>query len=265
MFCFISSLRPPAVAGNWLRVCQLFERTAVSVFNQTSPEFRFIVVCHELPVLTRKFDDRLEFFRMDYPVPLRNHHDMIEDKVHKLLAAMRRARALGADFVMPVDADDLVSRRIVAHTLANAGADGWYVENGYQYKYGGFWLERLSGFFRICGTCNILSRRWFAFPGLPRRESAADAALIVGGHHQAAAAFAGLGANLLPLPFPGAVYITRHGENSSCLEAFPPTRVRRNRLRAVAGDCKRSALKLLRRRPCSSTIRAEFALNRTPT
>ena len=263
MFCFITSLRSPAVSGNWQRVCELFERTAASVFNQTSPEFRFVVVCHEPPVLRRKFDERLEFIRVIHTVPPRDYGRMLEDKVRKLLVAMRRVRELGAHFVMPVDADDLVSRQIVAHVLAHPDADGWYVEDGYRYEYGRPWLERVPGFFRICGTCNILSRRWFAFPGAPDREVDADDALIAQGHNQVLEAFAMRGAHLRPVPFAGAIYTVLHGENSTRLEVFLQNGVRRNPLQALAGRCKRATLKWLKRRPCTPALRREFALDTT--
>lgn len=265
MFCFITSLRSRAVSDNWRRVSELFERTAVSVFNQTAPEFRLIAVCHELPILERTFDERLEFIRVNYAVPERgNREQMLDDKVLKLLLAMRRVRELGADFVMPMDADDLISRKIVAHALAHPDADGWYVEHGYRYQYGRNWLETLPGFGRICGTCNILARRWFAFPGAPEREVAADDALIVKGFGQVVETFATQGAHLRPLPFVGVVYTVLNGENTSRLVVHPQNSVRRNRLRALAGHYKRATLLWLKRRPCTPALRREFAIDSSP-
>src|SRR5262245_46888531 len=99
MFCFITSLRSKQVSDNWPRVCELFERTATSVFNSDEQNIRLIAVCHERPVLRREFDQRLELIQVDSAAPIRSHHAMIEDKVTKLLIAMRRVRELCADFV----------------------------------------------------------------------------------------------------------------------------------------------------------------------
>jgi glycerol-3-phosphate O-acyltransferase len=78
MFCFITSLRAPQASANWPRVCELFERTAVSVFAQTESNFRLIVAGHAPPILRRQFDARLEFIA-----------DLLRDYLESyLLAAM---------------------------------------------------------------------------------------------------------------------------------------------------------------------------------
>ena len=53
MFCFVTPLRSPQLSDNWPRICELFERTATSVFRQTVPDFRHVVVCHERPTIRR--------------------------------------------------------------------------------------------------------------------------------------------------------------------------------------------------------------------
>ena len=218
MFCFITSLRSPQVAENWQAICGLFERTAASVFSQTCPEFRLIVVCNQLPILSRAFDNRLEFIIVDLPVQ-KTHGSMCADKLKKLLIAMQRVRELNADYVMPIDADDLVSRNLVSHVLKYPDADGWYVARGWKYQYGRHWKEKLDDFNRNCGTCNVLARRWFAFPNNPEQERKADAALITHGHDQVIDAFTAQGARLRPFPFRAATYI-RHKENASALSDY---------------------------------------------
>ena len=218
-------------------------------------------MCHERPILSQVFDERLEFIEADLPVPKKDHDAMIEgDKVGKLLIAMRRVRELNADYVMPVDADDLVSNRIVEHVLTNP-EDGWYVERGWQYEYGRSWIERVDNFNLRCGTCNVLARRWFVFPGDPARERSADVALIVKGHGQVVEAFASQGAVMRPFPFSAAVYTVCNGENTSELQ--PHEQSRSNQLRRLAGRAKRAIVgnrAWLRRRPCVAATRREFAL-----
>jgi hypothetical protein len=274
MLCFITPLRSPKMSDNWPRICGLFERTATSVFRQTTPDFRHVVVCHEPPPLKRTFDRRLEFITGDFPLPEKSRpapsltHDawpaMSDDKLNKLVAGLQRARELNSDFVMLLDADDLVSRRLVAHVLSHPTADGWFVERGWRYEYGRQWIETLDGFNQVSSSCNVLARRWFSFPGHPERERDADAALIMQGHGQAVEAFAARGAMMRPLPFRAAVY-TENGENMSILmhEHMHGRRPqpRGHPLRRLLGRCKRGMLAWSKRRPCTPALRAEFALD----
>jgi hypothetical protein len=274
VFCFITPLRAPEWSDNWLRICELFERTAISVFRQTTAAFRHVVVCHEPPKLKRAFDLRLEFVTKDFPLPGKPPRAsgltgdawpiMSDDKLNKLVAGLQRARELNADFVMLLDADDLVSCRLAAHVLSRPEADGWFVARGWRYQYGRNWIETLDGFNQVSSSCNVLSRRWFNFPGCPERERDADAALILQGHGQAVEAFAARGALMRPLPF-RAMIRTENGENMSILMhehlhggRSPP---RGNPLRQWLGHGKRRVFAWSKRRPCTPALRREFALD----
>ena len=260
MFCFITSLRCPEISDDWSRVCALFERTVTSVFNQTDPNFRMIVCCSARPKLTRSFDERLEYIVIDAPIPERTFESMMEDKVRKLFVALQRARDIDADYVMPLDADDLVSRRIVAHTLRHPDADGWYVSKGWRYEYGTGWLERLGNFNLICGSCNVLARRWFSFAGRPDKERQAYQDLVANGHEQVVDAFAARGASLRPFPFRGMVYTVSNRENATrLLPAGTPTH--RHLLRRMAARVKTEGRTWINRWPCVGSVRSEFALD----
>jgi hypothetical protein len=262
MFCFITSLRSPEVSDDWSRICQLFERTAASVFNQTSPDFRMIAACSVRPTLTRSFDERLEFLVVDVPVPERTFESMMVDKVSKLFVALRRARDIDADYVMPLDADDLVSRKIVAHTLSHPEVDGWYVSKGWSYKYGTGWLEKLDNFNSICGSCNVVSRRWLSFPGHAAQERQADDDLIANGHAQVVEAFAARGGVLRPYPFRAAVYTVSNRENATRL--LPKGNLRRSHLlRRMSGRIWVAGKTWMSRWPCTA-LQSEFALDRSP-
>lgn len=274
MFCFVTPLRSPQWSDNWSRICRLFERTATSVFRQTVPDFRHVVVCHEPPVLERVFDQRLEFITADFPLPkkpprsLRLTHEawpaMGADKSNKVVAGVQRALELNADFVMLLDADDLVSCRLVAHVLSHPEADGWFVKRGWRYQYGRRWIETLDGFNQVSGSCNVLARRWMIFPGPPNGERGADAALILHDHGQTVEALAARGALLRPIPFRAVVY-TENGENANILMhehlRGGGRQPRHSPLRRLAGRCKRTMLAWSKRRLCTSTLRGEFALD----
>lgn len=263
MFCFITSLRAPQASSNWQRVCELFERTATSVFGQSVPDFRLIVAGHERPVLTRSFDERLEFITADLPIPDSTYASRAADKRRKLIMGMQRARALGADYVMSLDADDLVSGRLVEHVLSHPDADGWYIQHGFTHQYGCRWVEPMWGSFNmVCGSCNILSRRWFSFPGEPARERDMEKDWFEEGHLQFVPLFGARGATIQPIPFPAATYIVHDGDRMSQMnpDDIRPTPARRGPLRRFAGQALLAAITLSRRRPLTKEIRREFAI-----
>jgi hypothetical protein len=262
MFCFITSIRAPGLSDNWPRVCELFDRTAASVFNQTTPNFRLIAVCHEPPVLKRKFDSRLEIITVDSPLPARDFDSMtMRDKVPKLFVALRRARELNADFVMPLDADDLVNANVASHAMAHPEVDGWFVHRGWRYEYGRRWVERMDDFNRVCGSCNVLGRRWFSFPGHSDLERQADVELIENGHDQVVTSFNARGARLQPFPFRAAIYIVRHGENATDCLPQAGSKIRRSKLRHFVGRALLATRQWRYRRLIGAKTRREFALD----
>lgn len=263
MFCFITSLRARAASAHWDRVCELFERTAASVFAQSDPRFRLIVVGHDRPALSRAFDARLEFIAADLPIPEASYAAKDADKRHKLIIALQRAREVGADYAMSLDADDLVSARLVEYVLAHPDADGWYIRHGYVHQYGSRWVEPMRDSFNlVCGSCNILARRCFAFPQDAARERAMENDWFVEGHLQFVQAFAARGANIQPIPFPAATYIRHDGDRMNELnpDNVRPPPAPRGPLRRLAGQALLAAVTLSRRRPLTGAIRREFAI-----
>lgn len=83
MIYFGIPLRSRGASKNWENVCRLFNRTLASVYNQTDPNFKIIVACHEIPALTREYDDRVEFLRSGTPIPT-NPREMMLDKGYKV-------------------------------------------------------------------------------------------------------------------------------------------------------------------------------------
>jgi len=262
MFCFITSLRAPQASANWPRVCELFERTAASVFAQTESNFRLIVAGHAPPILRRQFDARLEFIAADLPVPNEDYYLRGADKRDKLIVGLRQARALGAHAVMAIDADDLVSCRLAEFVLARPEIDGWHVARGFKHAYGRGWIEPIeAGFNLLCGSCNVLSRRWFAFPGDRAREAAAERAWFDAGHDEFARVFGALGARIEPVPFPAAVYIANASDGLSNSDPDArATRPPRSGPRRLAGRALLALRTIARRRPLTNKLRDEFSI-----
>jgi hypothetical protein len=103
---------------------------------QTNAAFVVGVVCHEIPAISHIDHPKIRFLSVDFPQPQRNFDDMCVDKALKLSVGAEWAISKRCDYVMYVDADDLVSRRISDFVAANAGANGWYSPSELHYAYG---------------------------------------------------------------------------------------------------------------------------------
>ena len=170
MLCFVMALKSKQVSRDWVKVCKLFEASLQSAYGQTQGDFRIVVVCHETPTVTARYDKRLEFINVDIPPPTRISTSLcMEDKWLKLTYGMIRAGELKPDFVMIMDADDLVSRHLADFTARHRDRNGWMVCIGYRYRLGSR-LIRYDNQFR-CGTDSIVSSRLIKFPD-PRLASA---------------------------------------------------------------------------------------------
>lgn len=259
MLAFITPLRAPQVSRNWRRVCELFERTANSVFAQTGQDFCMVVVCHEQPLLTRAFDSRLQFVPVNWTAPAHNWNSMVADKVNKLMLGLRHARKSGADYAMALDADDLVSRRLSEYVSSQPPADGWYARSGFMHRYGDAWIEPVAKDFNLlCGSCNILHRRWFSFPDDSTREHNVEHTWFGEGHAAFVRLFEAQGATLQPLPFPAVTYVIQE-ERLSRLDTsnFPPAR---GRLYSLISNTRLAALTIARQRRLTREIRDEFSI-----
>ena len=146
MIYFIIPLMSKRVANDWETVSLLFNRTLWSCYNQTDPDFKILVACHEIPLLTKKYDDRVEFIQVnekDCPVP-KNQSEKMIDKGYKTHTLAMRLRELGGGYAMMVDADDLVSCHISEFIKEHPNENGFYVKTGYVYFVGDNYMKILT-------------------------------------------------------------------------------------------------------------------------
>ncbi|WP_125140048.1 glycosyltransferase family 2 protein [Clostridium transplantifaecale] len=219
MIYFVIPLMSKKVAKDWNMVSTLFNRTLWSCYNQTDPDFRIIVACHEIPELTKKYDDRVEFIQVsekDAPIP-RDQHEKMVDKGYKTHTLAMRVRELGGGYAMMVDGDDLVSCHFAEFVKKHPGESGFYVKTGYVYFVGDDYMKVLPKF--SSGSACIVN---YAVDDLPdsypevMRENCDDEWCIMRKRHGGVVpACEGLGRPLKPLPFKGAVYVLGSGENHS--------------------------------------------------
>jgi len=208
------ALKSRQVAHDWARVCRLFEASLQSAYRQTHDNFRIIVVCHETPTVTVKYDARLEFINVDFPPPARISTKLcMEDKWLKLRHSMIRAGELKPEFVMIMDADDLVSKHLADFTARLHHRNGWMIRTGYRWKFGSRFIQYDSKF--ACGSNAIVSTRLINFPKTVSDEERDNCIVLRWGHTIIGEKLAKAGTPLDQLPFPGVVYVTDHGDNDS--------------------------------------------------
>jgi len=128
---------------------------------------------------------------------------------------MVRAGELQPDFVMIMDADDLVSNQIVQYANVHKESNGWMLKQGYIYEYGSQWINYTEHF--SCGSNSIVSSKLIQFPEDLSEQSINNCIILRWGHTIICEKLAELRTPLSPLPFIGAVYILNHGENDSSL------------------------------------------------
>lgn len=259
MLVFIIPIKSPKVATSWSGVCQLFERTLRSVCNQTSSNFRVVVVCNEIPQI--KFHHpNLEYLKVDFPVPKSTYGAKGDDKAKKIVTGLLAVRHLNPTHAMPVDPDDCISDKIASFVNKNQDSNGWYVDSGYEYEDGSSKISiRKKDFYKICGSCLIINYQLLDVPNtlLPYEQITFDR--FINGHPFAKTDLAAIGKPIEPLPFEGTVFIRdRVGESISMQEPFWDKLVRSPR--ETMRGFKKTILSPINERTLTNEICQEFGL-----
>ncbi len=218
MIFFGIPLRSKQTANDWNKVCLFFNRTLWSVYNQTDPNFRIIVVCHEIPELTHEYDNRVEFIQVDAPVP-HTKEEMMLDKGYKIHTIGMRIREYGGGFAMMVDADDLQSNRIAEYVNSHPDANGFLSHNGYYYHVGDDFIKKGHKFPN--GSSTIVK---YSVDDLPSEHyktmvpsQNANPHIIRKKHGDIPKICAEQGRPLDSLPFIASIYVRETGDNHSLI------------------------------------------------
>jgi hypothetical protein len=244
MLTFVIPLKSAVVSNSWDQVTRLVRRTLRSACAQTCPEFRVIVVCHEVPEIGFE-DQRLEFLPVSFPPPGRDRKGRTGDKGQKVLTGLRRALNFHPTHAMLLDADDCVSNRLAQHVARHPNGNGWYIPKGYFYCDGmdTVHVERRR-FHQWCGSSHILRPEFLELPPPPAEGWYLQ-------HGKILSSMRKRGTPLEPLPFPGSVYVISHGEN---INDYSP-------ILWPSNPVKRWLRRVLYYRPLTPAMCSEFGLN----
>ena len=207
MLVFIIPLKSSTVSSSWSRCCLLFERCLRSVCAQTSDNFRVVVACHEKPEIG--FDHpHVNYIQVDFPPPNLSNSSYGQvkgsgdvDKAKKILTALTYAQKFNPNHIMVVDADDCVNQNIVEFVDRHIECDGWYLKQGYVYEEGkNFLYLNTKNFYQSCGSSIII-------------KYSLSPLLFIGDYYNHHNYLLKDKTTLQKLPFIGAIYIIKHGEN----------------------------------------------------
>ncbi|MBD2461937.1 glycosyltransferase family 2 protein [Oscillatoria sp. FACHB-1407] len=221
MLVFVVPVQSKATAKSWNRVSQLFERCVQSVCQQSSPHFQVIVVCNEKPDTAFRHP-KISYVEVDFPVPDINSgrpkeilNEKRTDRGRKQLRGLVAAQEFNPTHTMLLDADDLVSKRLAEFVHRHPKANGWFVNKGYRYAPGSYWIyKKANGFHTMCGSCNIIRNDLNKIPENPEYDRGYGYYKFYLNHARVAKVLAEEGTPLEPLPFLGAVYVVQTGENT---------------------------------------------------
>ncbi|WP_392533219.1 glycosyltransferase family A protein [Nostoc sp. C117] len=260
MLVFLIPIKSPKIATSWTELSKMFERCLRSVCNQTSSKFQVIVICHEIPDINFHHP-QVKYIKVDFPIPGSTLSEKMVDKRKKLAVGLLAARELKPTHIMPVDADDCISKRIASYVAENPESNGWYIDIGYEYEEGSSKIiVHKKQFYRLCGTSNIINYRLFSLP----EKVVGDEPLtghddFLEGHPLAKRYLAAQGTPLEPLPFPGAIYIKDKIREGTCMQESLFTTLKRNPKQALRG-IKKTVLAPFIQRKLTDEIRAELNL-----
>lgn len=212
---FCIPVLPKARAKDWDRVCLLFRQSLDSLERQTNPNLRVLVASHEPDELPRNDNLDMRFLEATWEVD-DSTGQKLRDKRRKKALLYRELRGLGGGFAMQLDADDLVSRRLVEYVLDTDDPNGYVIKSGYAFDWTARRLAPIPGVFSrsfdsVCGSCLMVRWRPEDLPVKGDKEERLFDRLKQ--HAQYQTVMEEAGRPLHEIPFPAAVYVMNHDNN----------------------------------------------------
>jgi hypothetical protein len=225
LFVFAIPLLPRSRAANWQRVLDNLQATLQSILNQRDQNFYCLLAVEDPIPLPEISNPRITLVNLQESQRKSFHRDSYiqanQDAGFKRAVLRWHAAKMGATYCMCVDADDLVSNKIVEYIRARKPKHGaalrtGYIMDGQTGKYLPAPSEHIpiSSFDSYCGTSIITNLR-----ADDQASSDPLSKIWNEGHHLIRDAAIENKTPLLDLHEPLGVYILNNGENLSTLES----------------------------------------------
>lgn len=221
---FCITFRPKVAATCWEETLTLLQNTLRSILAQTDDRYKVLVAGHDFPEIPEMKSDKVEFVACSYRPFLEKEKRRRDKQIKKkILASVVREK--GGGYIMPVDADDIVSENLVKYILDNNDSSGWFlVSKGYVADMGRkllFEYPRVGSrpFYETCGTCACLYVSEEDLPvvdksGKPLKNSDCLYNKLTS-HHTWYSTLVPLRGIPNEIPFPAVTYLFDHSDNIS--------------------------------------------------
>ncbi len=265
MLAFILPLKPRKESNDWSNDNRMLKRSLSSLFGQTQRAYKIYVVYTDEP------EELIEHSQLEYlhfPFPfleydqvdaanpgefLPNAKRLVErrfDKGRKIMYGCIKAKADGCTYLMSMDADDLVSNKLVAYienNNMNGTVPGWYIPKGYVWKEGTKKLYRQFNMHLFNGSTHIIHASKLPLPDMSSLHWQFYNWFVAHGWTRIRCKDK-LGIELQPIPFFAVVYVVHHTNISSVSQVVS--------LRSLKGVLKR----LILRKRLTERICAQFGI-----
>ncbi len=196
------------VANDWQKAVACLDRTLGSILGNPERDLRAMVVCQDRPPLKLN-DERYLFLETRQPKP--DKQDVMaqsRDIGAKTVEAFEAARELSPEYVMLVDADDLISNTLASYVFQRPTFDAFCLKSGYRWREGSSQFTLLRCFNQVCGSAFVwrFNKRLFpAWLGKTYTKRICDQE-----HSFVEAAMDAEGLQVDKIYEPKAVYVTGH-------------------------------------------------------
>jgi hypothetical protein len=172
MIGFIVPISPKKYSGDWRKANLILERTVRSICNQTSRDFRLIIVYNDKPEI--EFSDG-NIHYLPYSCPeitvsqisdfnfmsqwfTPEYAERMMDKSRKITLGCKMAKELGCNYLMAIDSDDMISNKIAEYVNQNPTSNtaGWRISKGYLYNEGSRFIVKNDQIWAMNGSTHII-------------------------------------------------------------------------------------------------------------
>jgi hypothetical protein len=221
VFVFAIPLIGSHLTENFDHICRLLGKTLQSCLRQTDGNFRILIACNEIP----KADTVPQDARIEYLVLKRiEKSELVTSPRHDVSAKRRALMSAAVDIPVrhyfQLDADDLVSNRLVERVRSIGDENGCVIGQGYllDSRTNQLYLLPTSAFpeptfDELCGSSIVVS----LLPGEGEEIKSKNMDFLAKvwrlGHDSARLLFQSEGRPAHVLDFPAAIYRPNHGGN----------------------------------------------------
>ena len=259
MIGFIVPVKPKEYSKNWDIDNLLLERTARSICNQDSDDFKLIIVYTDKPEINFSHKN-LHFLQFPYPdinidgitdfdglkrwyTPV--FAERMMDKSRKIIMGCQKAKELNCRYLMGVDSDDLVSSKLASFVKAheNENYAGWRITHGYVYQENSLVAVKHNYIWGLNGSTHLIRSDLVEIPDFEVDFNLFHYTLFQSHGYTYQRLIDYYKETLQPLPFYGVIYLVHENNYSNIKE-----KVTANFIKLVAKKVLRG--KIVNRKMC---------------